>query len=189
MAEQACGRLEAPPTKKPMAIRPGRRAWITGSAVLLLAAGCASSGPIIRPGPSTTAPAASSTVPTSAATTVPSSTAPAGTTQAVTVTPSTGLASTQTVLVEASGFSANETLVVTECAAKGAATTAGDCDLANMQNVTSDNSGKVSVRFTVAKGPFGANNIVCGSSQPCLVSVTQATPSPTEEADTPISFK
>ena len=172
MAEQACGRREASPTKMPMTIRRGRRAWVTGSALMVLAAGCASSGPITRSGPTTTAPAAASTVPTTApTTTVPSTTAPGGTAPAVTVTPSTGLAATQTVLVEASGFSSNESLVVTECAAKGAATTAGDCDLANMQNVSSDNTGKVRVQFTVTKGPFGANNMVFGPSQPCLVSV------------------
>jgi hypothetical protein len=47
---------------------------------------------------------------------------------------------------------------------------------------------RVSAEFTVSKGPFGANNIVCGPAQACLISVTQATPSPTQEADAPISF-
>ena len=46
----------------------------------------------------------------------------------------------------------------------------------------------VKTELTVRKGPFGANNIVCGPDQGCLVSVTQATLSPTREADTPISF-
>jgi hypothetical protein len=57
-----------------------------------------------------------------------------------------------------------------------------------MQSVTADTSGPVSVEFTVSKGPFGSNNIVCGPSQACLISVSQATPSPTQEADTRISF-
>jgi len=35
----------------------------------------------------------------------------------------------------------------------------------------------------------GANNIVCCAGRACLISVTQATLSPTEEADAPISFR
>jgi hypothetical protein len=104
------------------------------------------------------------------------------------VTPATGLKSGQKALVQASGFSPGESLVVTECAAKGAATGPGDCDLTGIQSVTSDASGQVKVDLTVTKGPFGANNIVCGPAQACLISVTQATPSPTQEADTPITF-
>jgi hypothetical protein len=107
----------------------------------------------------------------------------------VTVTPATGLKSTQTVVVQASGFSAGESLVVTQCAAKGTATQPGDCNLTGIQSVTADASGRVRVGFTVHKGPFGTNNIVCGAGQACLISVTQATLSPTEEADAPISFR
>jgi len=61
-------------------------------------------------------------------------------------------------------------------------------DLNGMQCVTSDASGQIKVHLTVTKGPFGASNIVCGPAQACLISVTQATPSPTQEADTPITF-
>jgi hypothetical protein len=57
-----------------------------------------------------------------------------------------------------------------------------------MQTVASDARGRVDVQVTVTKGPFGADNIVCGPAQACLISVTQATPSPTQEADTPITF-
>ena len=35
---------------------------------------------------------------------------------------------------------------------------------------------------------LGANKIVCGPVQACLVSVTQATQSSTEEGDAPITF-
>jgi len=105
------------------------------------------------------------------------------------VTPATGLKSPQTVVVQASRFSAGESLVVTECAAKGTATQPGDCNLTGIRNVTADTSGRVRVGFTVLKGPFGANNIVCDTAQACLISVTQATLSPTEEADAPISFR
>ena len=104
------------------------------------------------------------------------------------MTPASGLASSQTVTVEASGFSPSEALVVLECAAKGAATGSGDCNLAGMQSVMTNATGTVTTTLGVVKGPFGANKIVCSSTQPCLVSVTQASPSPTQEADTPISF-
>jgi hypothetical protein len=57
-----------------------------------------------------------------------------------------------------------------------------------LPEVAADTSGRVSAEFTVSKGPFGANNIVCRPAQACLISVTQATPSPTHEADVPISF-
>ena len=57
-----------------------------------------------------------------------------------------------------------------------------------MQSVTADANGQVKFDLTVTKGPFGANNIVCGPARACLISVTQATPSPTQEADTPITF-
>jgi hypothetical protein len=95
----------------------------------------------------------------------------------------------QHVTVAGTGFSPNEALVVTECAAKGAATGPGDCNLDGMATTASDASGQVRIDLVVTKGPFGANAIVCGATQPCLVSVTQATPSPTQEADAPISFR
>ena len=109
--------------------------------------------------------------------------------QRITVTPATGITSGQQIRVDASGFCPDEALVVTECAAKGARTGAGDCNLAGMLPTNSDGSGNVEINFTVTKGPFGANQIVCGPQQACLISVTQATLSPTEEADTPVSFR
>lgn len=130
-----------------------------------------------------TLPPATSTT----ATTTPA-TAPTATVQHLTVTPSTGLSPSATVTVKASGFSPDESLVVLECGANGTATTMEDCDLSDMQTVTSDASGDLTVRVTVTKGPFGADNIVCGASQACLVSVTQATPSPSQEADARITF-
>ncbi len=64
----------------------------------------------------------------------------------------------------------------------------GDCNLTGMLSVNSDAAGRVSTRLQVLRGPFGANKIVCGEQQRCLVSVTQASLSPTEEADAPIGF-
>ncbi len=162
--------------------------WAAAAVLAVLAAGCASSPPPVTRSPTTTPPPATTTAPaTASATATSSAPAPSGH-QKVTVTPATGLKSGQKALVQASGFSPGESLVVTECAAKGAATGPGDCDLNGMQSVTSDASGRVKLNLTVTKGPFGANNIVCGPAQACLISVTQATPSPTQEADTPITF-
>ena len=134
--------------------------------------------------PTASAPATTATTPAAS----PPPTAASSAAQHATVTPATGLKSGQKVLVQASGFSPGEALVVTQCAAKGTATGPGDCNLTSMQSITADASGRVRVEFTVSKGPFGANNIICGPAQACLISVTQATPSPTQEADAPISF-
>jgi len=159
------------------------RRGAAAAVLVMLAAGCGnSSAPLIR-SPTTTPPATT----TAPATPSPSATAPSGH-QKVTVTPAAGLKTGQQVQVQASGFSPSESLVVTECAAKGTATGPGDCNLTGMQSVISDGSGQVKVNFTVTKGPFGTNNIVCSPSQACLISVTQATPTPTQEADAPIIF-
>lgn len=117
-----------------------------------------------------------------------SSGSPAPHDQHLTVTPAAGLRDRQSVLVVGRGFTPGEALVVTECGAKGKGTGAGDCNLAGLTSVTSDSNGVVKLRFVVLKGPFGSNNIVCGPKVHCLVSVTQATLSPTEEADADISF-
>jgi hypothetical protein len=106
----------------------------------------------------------------------------------MTITPNTGLRSGMTVHVIAVGFTPNLPLVINECAAKGASTGPGDCNLAGIVATTSDASGTVSADYTVTTGPFGANNIVCTATQPCLLSVSQAVPSPTEEADAALHF-
>ena len=155
------------------------------------AAGCSSSSPpVVRSSTATGSSSASGPVSTpvsSPASSTASSSAPAGK-QTLTVTPSRDLRDGQQVLVQARGFSAGEPVQVIECAQKGTATGPGDCDLASMVSATTDAQGGLQSKLTVHRGPFGANSIVCGPTQPCLVSVTQATLSPTEEADAPISF-
>jgi hypothetical protein len=162
---------------------PRRRAAATMLVVLAAGCGGSSSAPLTR-SPTTTPPPAATTAP---ATATPSAIATSGH-QEITVTPASGLKSGQQVRVQASGFAPGESLVITQCASKDTATGPGDCNLNALQGVTADASGRVQADFTVAKGPFGANNIVCGPSQACLISVTQATPSPTREADAPITF-
>jgi hypothetical protein len=106
----------------------------------------------------------------------------------VKVIPARGLRDRQSVLVRASGFAPGEPLTVIECAAKGNATGPGDCDLAGMLSVSADGAGRLATHLTVRRGPFGANGVVCSVKRPCLVSVTQASLTPQDEADTPISF-
>jgi hypothetical protein len=103
------------------------------------------------------------------------------------VIPATGLRDKQTVQIRASGFSPNKLLQAVQCADKGTDTGAADCNLAGMLAVTSDATGRVSAKLQVLRGPFGANGIVCGQ-QGCLVSVTQASLAPSEEADARIEF-
>lgn len=162
-----------------LAVMAGRaRLVFVALAASLALAACSSSA---KPAGS----AATSAVPSS----VPTSSSAAGGAQKVTLSPSTGLGSPATLHVTASGFSPNEPLVVTECANKGNSTGPGDCDLQGVKSVTSNSSGDVDTTITVVKGPFGTNHITCGPGQACLVSVSQATATPTQEADAPITFK
>jgi hypothetical protein len=144
----------------------------------LTLAACGSSG---HPTSSQTTATPATTAPSSA------STAPSGG-QHLTVTPSQGLKSPATVSVTATGFSPHESLVVTQCANKGNSTGPGDCNLAGIKSVTANSAGQVNAQITVIKGPFGTNHIVCTTNQTCLVSVSQASATTTQEATQTIGF-
>ncbi len=168
----------------------GRRRWAALAAAAVALAGCGGGSDLVvrppdasTPNPSTSAPASPPTSPATTPTTTAAPVAPR-----VTVTPSAGLGSPASVQVIVSGFSPRQSLVVNQCAAKGTQTGMGDCNIAGMKGVTTDSAGRASIEFTVTRGPFGANNIVCSEAQPCLVSVSQASLSPTEEADQRITF-
>ena len=88
----------------------------------------------------------------------------------------------------ATGFSPDEPLTVIQCADKGQATGAGDCNLPSMLAASSDANGRLVTTLAVSRGPFGANAVVCTAKQPCLISVTQASLNPTEQANSAISF-
>ncbi len=169
-----------------------RRRWAALAAAAVALAGCSGGSDLVvrppdasTPSPSTSAPPSPTTSPATSPATTPTTTAVA---PRVTVTPSAGLASPASVQVTVSGFSPRQSLVVNQCAAKGTQTGMGDCNIAGMRGVTTDSAGRASIEFTVTRGPFGANNIVCSEAQPCLVSVSQASLSPTEEADQRITF-
>ena len=153
----------------------------------LLASACGNgSEQVVRPPTGGTGSATSTARAPSGTTGTPSS-VPA--VQEITVTPQRDLPARALVRVQASGFTPNQALVVTECAAKSTATGPGDCNLGGIATVASDAHGAVDLRFSVTRGPFGANRITCSATQPCLISVSQATPSPSEEADAPITFR
>jgi hypothetical protein len=84
------------------------------------------------------------------------------------------LTNNQVVSITGTGYPANESLGITECANKGAQTGAGDCNLGGIKVTTATAAGTVSAHYTVELGPFGANHIVCTSAPGCLVSVAQA---------------
>jgi len=115
-----------------------------------------------------------------------SATAPA---QTETITPNKGLVDKQVVTVVGKGFTAGKQYGITECADKGAATGANDCNLRGIKVGVADATGTVTVKFPVAKGPFGGNNIVCTKAPGCIVSVANAgSAAPTEVAAASITF-
>ncbi len=137
---------------------------VLGMAVALAACSTSSSS-----GTTTTTQAAGTTTTTAAPTTT--TTKPA---QSITITPNTGLTNNQVVTITGTGYPANESLGITECANKGAQTGAGDCNLGGIKITTATAAGTVSAHYPVVLGPFGANHIVCTSAPGCLVSVAQA---------------
>lgn len=156
----------------------------------LVLTGCGgSSKSVVRPPAPNTSSTSSSATPSTSPSTVPSSkTSTTSAHPTVAVVPDHGLVDRQRVQVSARGFTPGGALNVIECAQKGTATGPGDCNLAAMTPVTADTAGQVSVSFVVVRGPFGGNQIVCSATQPCLISVTQASLNPTEEADAEIAF-
>lgn len=157
---------------------------LAGGAVVAACGGGSVS--VVRPGTSSTS--APPTHASSQAVTSTSAPATHAAVQTLVVTPSTRLKSGQAVTVHGVGFTPGEPLQVIQCAAKQQSTGPGDCNLLGMLTTVADATGRVSVRLVVVRGPFGANRIVCDSRRPCLVSVTQASLAPSEEADAPISF-
>ena len=153
-----------------------RKAVISLAIGTFLLAGCGGGG----------SKKASSTTVTTAATTTTSPAAPA---QTVTITPSTGLTDGQMVQIVGKGYVSGKQYGITECANKGPATGAGDCNLRGIKVATADATGTVTAAYPVAKGPFGSNNIVCSAQQGCIVSVANAgSANPTEVATAMISF-
>jgi uncharacterized protein YceK len=140
----------------------------------------------------------SSSKKSSSGTTTPTSTAPtsaaatsgaAGGQPTITLDPKGPYAPGQKVKVSATGFKPNEQVGINECADKGAATGAGDCDLAKIVLLQTDAKGAGSGTYVVHKGPFGANKIVCSATTKCLLSVAELVATGGLNASEDISFK
>ena len=108
--------------------------------------------------------------------------------QTASAKPAVGLHDGQEIAVTAAGFSPGQPVVAIQCADKGTGTDPGDCDLEHMLTTQTDAAGRVVVKVKVRKGPFGANRILCGTTQKCLVSVAQAAQPPQEAAVAPLLF-
>lgn len=165
--------------------RTGRRyraGTLIAAALLSVVSACGgSSGQVVRP-PETA-------VPTATPTPTPVQTTAAPKHQSAVAHPATGLVEGQSITVTGQGFSPGKGLVVVECLDRGTATGAGDCNMSALVSAQADAHGNVTARLKVSKGPFGNPPVLCSKAHPCLVSVTEATLSPTEEADAPISFR
>jgi hypothetical protein len=169
---------------------PVRSVLVAVAVALVAGCGGGRSPSVVRaPTGAAVVPASSSASPrsVSASGSVPTVAASAGK-PTVTIQPSAGLKSGQVVHVTGGGFSPNESLVINECADKGAKTGPADCALGALTPTRTDAGGNVRADFTVTVGPFGINKIVCGAAQPCLLSVSEASLSPTEEADVRLDF-
>ena len=133
---------------------------------------------VVRP-PAT---AVASSTPTSAPTTT------AAIHPVVVVTPSRHLHDGEIVHVEARGFGPNQALVTIECVDVGKRTGQATCNVAGLSPIAVDASGTGSTDFTVHVGPFGSAGVSCTGRHPCIVSVSQATATPTQTASSRISF-
>jgi pyruvate/2-oxoglutarate dehydrogenase complex dihydrolipoamide acyltransferase (E2) component len=134
---------------------------------------------------STLAPTPTTAAATTAATTAAATSAAAPT---MSLDTSTGLTEGEKVNVTAAGFPANDSLGINECAVVQGTVGAGDCDLRNLIAVTADASGNVTGVKTVTKGPFGADNVSCTATTPCLISVSELVPGNPKAASEPIAF-
>jgi hypothetical protein len=123
---------------------------------------------------------------TSTATTPPppSCTPPTSSTPAVVVCPHTRLHDGQTVTVYASGFPKATSVVVIECADKGAATRQVDCNKINFTKTST--TGTLVFRLPVYIQVSSIDR--CSATLRCLVSVTQPSLTHSYEADQHITF-
>lgn len=153
------------------------------AALAAAAAGCGTGGEELVVLPPTAHPATKVAPPTTA----PPAVKPGGKPH-VAVQPAQGLRDGQSVHVTGTGFTPGATYIVAECGDKGSKTGQGDCDITAVVPATADGTGTVQADYVVKKGPFGTHNIVCSTTQPCLINVSQPTPDPTQQADARIVF-
>ena len=158
-------------------IAPG---WAICCLAVGLAAGCGSGSQVVVRPPSS--PMSTTPEPSATATT------PVTVNPKIIVSPSRGLHDGQIVLVRVTGFGPEQSLVTIECVDRGDKTGQGDCNVAGLAAISVGASGSGSANFTVHDGPFGSSHVSCTNPHPCIVSVSQATASPTQTASARISF-
>jgi len=109
---------------------------------------------------------------------------------AMTLSPDKNLKDGQKITAVGTGFTPGSKYGATECANKGAATTAADCNLAAAsQGVAADASGKVTIQLTVA-AKFNGKHVDCTKKPGCIVSIANfASAAPTEVAVAQLHFK
>lgn len=114
----------------------------------------------------------------------------------ITVTPSTNLADGQTVTVRGAHFKPGVSVIIVECVNHGANTQNTDCTgngglFGIPPGFTPSASGTFTRSFVVHKSfsGIGGGSNTCSSSSPCIISVTEASNNPSEEADAPIRFR
>jgi hypothetical protein len=162
-----------------------RRLQVAGVmlAMIVALAACSSSKSST---PTTTAHSATTTSSATAAASTTTTTKPA---QVISISPSTGLTNNETIVIRGTGYPANQSQGITECANKGNQTTANDCNLGGIGVTKASATGTISATFKVALGPFGANHIVCTKPPGCIVSVaTEGSADPTDVATAVLKF-
>lgn len=102
--------------------------------------------------------------------------------QRMSVDPCDNLTDGQTVTVYAAGFTAGKTVGINECSTQTDDTGSG-CDLEGLKTMTIGADGTASSPYTVKKGPFGKDNVVCTPPTQCLLSVGELAAGDVERAD------
>lgn len=145
--------------------------------------------------PSTTPQARASTPPRNPVGHTTGSHTVAPTAAVITVTPSTNLAEGQTVTVRGARFKPGVSIIIVECVNHGANTQNTNCTgngglFGIPPGFTPSANGTFTKTFVVHKSfsGIGGGYNTCSSSSPCIISVTEASQNPSEEADAPIRF-
>jgi Neocarzinostatin family len=98
------------------------------------------------------------------------------------VDPCEGLTDQQTVTVYAAGFTAGKTVGINQCSTETDDTGSG-CNLEGLKTMKIGADGTASSDYTVVKGPFGKDNVVCSPPTQCLLSVGELAAGDVERAD------
>ncbi len=98
------------------------------------------------------------------------------------VDPCESLTDGQTVKVYAAGFTAGKTVGINQCSTETDDTGSG-CNLEGLKTMQIGSDGTASSDYTVVKGPFGKDNVVCSPPTQCLLSVGELAAGDVERAD------